>query len=159
MLFYRKDKGRNKKQEYILLVIDIFTRKMYGASMSSKKPKSAVKAFLEIFEEAKAVPKVITTDSGTEFKGETIALFEEYNIIHRMVNVGDHRALGILDKASQTIRSMIAEQFTQKGNRNWVDYFKTAMRNYNNTPHSGIYLYTPNEKIKSISYLLYRQYC
>lgn len=155
LLFYRKDKGRNKKQEYILLCVDIFTRKMYGASMSSKSPKSAVKAFLEIFEEAKAVPKVITTDSGTEFKGETIALFEEYNIIHRMVNVGDHRALGILDKASQTIRSMIAKQFTQKGNRNWVDYFKTAMRNYNNTPHNGIYLYTPNEAEKNASLIYY----
>lgn len=155
LLFYRKDKGRNRKQEYILLCVDIFTRKMYGASMSNKSPKSAVKAFLEIFEEAKAVPKVITTDSGTEFKGETIALFKEYNIIHRQTNVGDHRALGILDKASQTIRSMIAKQFTEKGNRNWVDYFKIAMRNYNNTPHNGIYLYTPNEAEKNASLIFY----
>lgn len=155
LLFYRGDKGRNKKQEYILLVIDIFTRKMYGASMSNKTPASTVKGFLEIFKEANAVPKVITTDSGTEFMGETKELFKEYNIIHRQTNVGDHRALGIIDKASRTIRSMIAKQFTEKGNRNWVDYFKTAMRNYNNTPHNGIYLYTPNEAEKNASLIYY----
>ena len=68
---------------FILLVIDVFTRRAYAVPLKSKSGGNVADALDAVFKEANKSPLKITSDSGTEFLNEhVINLFKKKNIFH-----------------------------------------------------------------------------
>jgi len=127
----------NNHYRYIMLVVDIFSRKAYAEPLKRKTPNLVLIALKKIFENS-GFPKTIASDNGSEWKNVLEQYLNEKKIIHRMNQVGDHRVLGIIDRLSRTIKNKIYQNFTENKNTQWVPLLKSIIQTYNDTPHSSL---------------------
>ena len=64
--------SKNKNVEYVLCVIDIFTRYAWVKPLKDKKDKTVINAFIEIVNESNRKPNKIWIDQGREFHNKLI---------------------------------------------------------------------------------------
>lgn len=136
---------QNKGYKWILLCIDTFTRKAYAEKLKNKTKFEVKNGFEKIYDNKNKI-KLIISDSGNEFLNKPVQeLFKELNIKHDTVEIGDHNALGLIDRLSRTIKETIFKDFTEKNSVKWADNLQDIITAYNDRPHRGILDYTPNE--------------
>ena len=70
----RGKKPENTPYKYILIVQDIYSRKLYAVALREKTQETVVNAFEHLVRQADAKPSELDMDQGSEFKGP----FEEY---------------------------------------------------------------------------------
>lgn len=141
--FYKENKG----MKYILLVIDIFNRVGRAIPMLNNTSVDAVDAF-KIATKSMGMPKIVTSDDGSEFKGEFKNFLKSNNILHSVTSKGDHNKLGMVDRFSKTIKHMLYKHFTNTEYTNWIDVIDGFVDSYNNSPNSNMCDLTPNEANK-----------
>ena len=73
----RKIAKYNNNYNYILLVIDVFSRKIWARLLRRKTGKETLMQLQSIFEEAQILPKTIHCDRGTEMKNKHFKDFME----------------------------------------------------------------------------------
>ena len=138
--FSRKNKGYN----FIMMLIDIFNRKLYAYLLPNKNKESILTALTQFFE--KHHPEIIISDNDTGFKADVIKkLFEKHEAENYMVEPNDHKALGVIDRGIQTIKNAIYKYMKAE---NTTSYFKELQRMieaYNKTPNSGILNIAPDD--------------
>ena len=64
--------SKNKNVEYVLCVIDIFTRYAWVKPLKDKKDKTVINAFIEIVNESNRKPNKLWIDQGREFHNKLI---------------------------------------------------------------------------------------
>jgi hypothetical protein len=55
------------KMQWILIVVDVFSRKLYARAIQTKEVQNVIAAFNNIVEEAGEMPEQLDTDHGSEF--------------------------------------------------------------------------------------------
>lgn len=136
--------SKNHGYKYILLAVDVFTRKAYAQPIKNKTEKSISEAFENMIKSEQ--PLKLTTDNGSEFINKEFQdIIDNKDINHVKVSVGDHHALGIIDRFTRTLKEMIHKHFTENNTTNWVDVLQTTINTYNNNPHDGINEIKPND--------------
>ena len=135
------DKTTGGVNKYILILINVFTREVYARPMASKEPATVSRELEAIIDrDLPQDPKVISSDNGNEFLGPVSKMLERKKIVQRFKAVGDVNALGVVDKAIQTIKKTMARLMSQEGGtRNWRDALKQAVTGYNQTYHSAVH--------------------
>jgi hypothetical protein len=138
----------NKNYKYMLVLIDVFTRKAFIRPLKNKNSDNIVKNLMNIFNEY--IPHSITSDSDTAFLSQDVQkLFNKYDIIHDVVIArNDHRALGIIDRFALTVKTTLSKIFLINKKTNWIDHIQDVCSKYNDTPHSGIENISPNDATK-----------
>jgi len=142
LLDMTKYSGSNHGYKWIFIIINTFTRQGYAYPLKNKKPDELVKAF------NLTNVKVLYTDNGNEFKGVFKLMMKDNNIIHITNDVGDHKALGIIDNFSKRVKNALHKYFSYTGKVKWLDYLPIFINAYNKTPHSGILDLKPNDVMK-----------
>jgi hypothetical protein len=142
LLDYQKYSTTNKGFKWILICVDVFTRKAFAEPVKSKTSTLTKIAFENIVNQAK--PKVVFHDEGNEWKGQFLQFVNEKDIINVDSNSKNHHALGIIDRFSKTLKNIIAKFMTNNNNTQWVNILPNIIKSYNNSPHSTIFDYTPN---------------
>jgi hypothetical protein len=132
--FYHENQG----MRWILIVVDIFTRRAYAEAIKNKETKNVLDGLQKIFKEAKVFPQVIASDNGSEWKNDVAAALKKAGIFHKTNDVGDHNVLGIIDRFSQTLKHMIYKHFTQKQTSSWTDILQKYISSYNKAEHSSL---------------------
>jgi transposase InsO family protein len=90
--------------------------------------------------------QLLVTDSGSEFLNQPVQnLHRELQIEHWAVEVGDHFALGIIDRLSRTMNEMIIQDFTERGSVVWYDRIQEFINAYNSNPHRSFGNLSPEE--------------
>jgi transposase InsO family protein len=90
--------------------------------------------------------KLYLSDSGSEFLNISVQYhLKELKVEHRTVEVGDHKALGIIDRLSRTMKEMIFKDFTERNSVVWYDRLSSYADAYNSSPHRGILNLAPDE--------------
>ena len=109
--------------------------------MAKKEPKDVSKELEVLLDELPQAPKVISSDNGKEFLGPVSTMLERRKIVQRFKAVGDVNALGVVDKAIQTIKKTMARLMSKDGGalRNWREALKQAVVSYNETYHSAVH--------------------
>jgi hypothetical protein len=143
LLDYQKFSRDNKGYNWILICVDVFTRQAHAEPMKNKTTAATKEAFEKIIDQAK--PKVIFHDDGGEFKGQFDSFIEGEKILSIENKHGSHNALGIIDRFSRTLKTMIAKYMTAKNTNKWIDALPRMMKIYNDTPHNGIKKIKPND--------------
>lgn len=138
---------KNNGFGWIYVFVDIFTRKIYAYLMKSKTEENIMQMLRQFV--SKHTPDLIVSDNESGFKAKEVQkLFEDNDIMHDMVEPGDHNALGIVDRAIQTLKNTIYKYFKAENSVKYIDDLPSMVKAYNDTPHSGILGMTPNEATK-----------
>jgi hypothetical protein len=136
----------NKGFKYMFAVVDVFTRFGYIIPMKNKDITSTTEALKEIIAMNKTGPNLIMSDNDSSFMGEMFQKLLTSNNIHHDANaIGDHHALGIIDNFAKRIKRILTAQFLRTKNKTWIDNIQKIIRTYNNSKHSSIGNFTPQQ--------------
>lgn len=129
----------NKGYKYILMVIDVLSKYAWAEPLINKTSLSVTQAFQKILSRSKKrIPRLVQTDSGKEFLGETFQEFlRKKGILFRTVRNPDVKA-AIVERLNRTIKERIWRYFTYSRTKKYLDILQKVIYAYNHTTHTGI---------------------
>ncbi len=134
-LKYSKSQG-NKN---ILVVIDVFSRRVWAKPVRNKEPASVAPVLRQILNEMDRSPTILSSDKGNEFTGVVDELLEEKNITHRTKGEKyDPNVLAVVDRAIQNLKTRLAESLADEPGE-WATRVRDVVRQYNATEHSTVH--------------------
>lgn len=132
-----KDASKEPYQ-YILIVQDVFSRKMWAVALRIKTTEVVQQAFEHIVRSGAGTPRELDTDNGLEFRGLFEQYLQEENIEHVVADPRNKNARGILDAAIRTFKQQLARIQIAEETRNWATLVPRAVAGYNDTVHHGL---------------------
>ena len=149
----REFSNENKGYNYLLTVIDCFSKYAWAIPIKNKTAYEILKAFGEIFLER--IPLKLQTDKGKEFINNKFQKFlKSKNIIWFSTN-SDVKA-SIVERFNRTLKTKMWKYFTQVGNKKWVNIVDDLVYNYNNTYHRSIKMKPIEASIKKNESIVYK---
>jgi Integrase core domain/Chromo (CHRromatin Organisation MOdifier) domain len=132
---------------YFLLVIDVFSRRIFCEPLKRKTSVLVKEAFNKIFDEINNPIRVLQTDQGAEFKGLK-KYFEEKDIRHQY-KIGFTKCT-FAENAIYLIKLRLYTALRSKNSRDWPSLLKNIVLNYNNTPQSALKNLKPSDFSSSL---------
>lgn len=135
-------KKYNSGYKYILVVIDVFSKKASVAYLKNKTGVEMKKAFKQTLEKIGPFQK-LQTDLGTEFFNKTFqAWLRQQNISHFHSFNYEIKA-SIAERFIRTLKEKLWRYFTHTNSRRYIEVLPRLVESYNKTYHSSIKR-TPN---------------
>lgn len=126
----------NSGHNFILTVIDIFSRYAWARPLKTKHGKEVTKAFQSIFREGR-IPKRIQTDQGKEFENRHVkALFERHNI--ELFSIKSQFKAALVERFNRTLKHRLWRYFTANLTQNWTKVLQDTLHAYNHSIHRSI---------------------
>lgn len=136
----------NKNHRYALIVIDVFSRYVYGVPMKNKTAVTATKSFETILEDSHTKPKFITCDHGSEFFNRTFKKMLENNKIKLYSTYQDVKS-SVVERVIRTLRKMIKRHFIVSDSTVWYSALSSIISQYNHKKHRSIHM-SPFDALK-----------
>lgn len=128
----------NDDYNYILCVIDVFSKYAYTRIMKNKKSITIKKCFESIFDEANTTPTHIQSDKGTEFVSKVVQIyFKSKNINYYTTNNPDIKA-SVVERFQRTLKMKMWRYFTHRSTYKYIDILPELMYAYNHSYHTSI---------------------
>jgi hypothetical protein len=127
---------------YLLVAVDIFTKKAHGVAIKDKQPAESVRAMKEILKVI-GVPEVLYHDNeGSWNSGDFVQLLNQHEIKQIITSTPPPFA----ERMVQTIKRMIHTRLggLEIDQQEWVSLLPSVLKKYNNTEHSTIGM-SPNQ--------------
>lgn len=138
-------KKQNKGYSYILTCIDVFSRLANAIPLKSKAYVDVVNGFKNIFAKYPLPPPhLVQTDQGSEFENRNIQKFFKEHGIKQFSVMSPYKA-ALVERFNRTLRGRMFRYFTKNGTRKWHDVLQKLIDGYNNTKHSSLHGFTPNQ--------------
>lgn len=129
----QKFKRKNRGYRYILIVIDVFSKKAYAVALKNKSAKSASDAMEKILIQVGNRVRNLQTDDGTEFFNSSMKrLLVRYGNINHYSTYTVKKA-SIVERLIRTIKRKLYMHFSLHGTYQWYDILDVVIQNYNNT--------------------------
>ena len=129
----------NEGVNFLLLVIDIFSKYGWIVPLKNKKGETVANALKTIFKERK--PGKLWTDKGREFYNKDVKDLVE------LYSTENEEKSSIVERWIRTIREKMWKYFTDNNTYNYMDVLPELVEDYNNTVHSSTKL-TPIDASK-----------
>jgi transposase InsO family protein len=126
----------NKGYQYILTVIDIFSRYAWAEPLKTKKSADVIKAFKNILKTTKP-PHLLQTDRGKEFENKAFQQFMQQNSVKWFAVTSSVKA-SLCERFNRTLKTRMFRYFTHRGSYKWVDVLKDLVRSYNQSIHRSL---------------------
>jgi hypothetical protein len=137
----------NKGVNYILTVIDVFSKFAFVRLLKNKKGPTVLEALKSILDERK--PKRIQADEGNEFfNAQCKAYMDKHDINLYFIN--SELKASVVERFNRTLKEKIWKYFTLSNTQKYIDVLPQIVDTYNNTYHRSIKM-TPNQVKKSNS--------
>ena len=137
---------KNDNYRYILLMIDIFSRRVYLRPLKTKNSTDVIYAMTNIFNEGRR-PKTLRTDKGSEFSNIKIDAFYEDINIHHYVTFNDTQA-NYAERCIKTIKTKIFRYMKEHNVHRYIDILDSIAEGYNSSIHRSLGR-TPNSVNKT----------
>ena len=139
----QKLSSKNSGFNFILVVIDCFSKKLWARAMKSKRGEETADSLRSIFLSMQYPVQSIIFDEGLEYLNiHCKNLFEELNIHYYHIR-GKHKASSA-ERVNRTLKNAIWKYFTEQKRQRWVDVLPQLVSNYNMTYHNTIKM-RPND--------------
>jgi Integrase core domain len=137
--------GENRGFRYLLVCIDVLSRKIFISPLRRKTPEHMISALKKCFESAEALPWILYTDEGTEYASSAINKFyKTHDIKHVCLVTSPRFHCGIVERANRTIKERLYRYFTKAGTYHWLNIVDKLINSINCSYHSGIDM-APND--------------
>ena len=149
----REFSNENNGYNYLLTVIDCFSKYAWAIPIRNKTADEILKAFDKIFKER--IPLKLQTDKGKEFINNKFQKFlKSKNIIWFSTN-SEFKA-SIVERFNRTLKTKMWKYFTQVGTRKWINIIDDLLYNYNNSFHRSIKMKPIEASIKKNESIVYK---
>lgn len=129
--------SKNRNMKYILMVINIFSKKAYARPIKNKTGGEVTRAMRSILDSIKHPIKNLHVDRGTEFYNETMQKMLTDRGIHIYSTFSSKKA-AIIERFNRTLKSKMWKIFSLRGSYKWTDVLSKLISDYNNTKHRTI---------------------
>ena len=132
----------NKGYNFLLTVIDNFSKYAWAIPLKNKTGTETTKAFKTLFNEGR-VPKNLHVDDGKEFfNSHCKALMESRKI--NMYSTYSGMKASTVERFNRTLKQEMWREFTLRGSYKWIDILDRLLEKYNDTKHRTIKM-KPNQ--------------
>lgn len=126
-------KRNNRGYRYILIVIDVFSKRAYAEPLKDKTAKSTTEAMEKILRQVGQRIRNLQTDDGKEFfNGAMKRLLAQYDNINHYSTYTSKKA-SIVERLIRTIKRKLYMQFNLNGSNKWHTILAESIDTYNNT--------------------------
>ena len=126
----------NSKVNFVLLVIDAFSKELWVQTLKSKNAPEVLKAFKNIIKQS-GKPKRLRTDKGTEFKNNIFSDYlKDIGVKHYFIN--NETKASIVERVIRTLKKKIYRYLTFKSTNKYIDVLQDLVDSYNKTFHKSI---------------------
>ena len=126
----------NDGVNYLLVVIDVFSKFLWVRPMKNKNARSLVQAFDSILSE-KRKPEKLRTDKGTEFINESFQQYLKKQGIQFYTATNEPKA-AVVERVNRTLKSKLYRYFKGVNSLRYIDVLQDIVDSYNNTYHRSI---------------------
>jgi len=142
LLEMREFSEANKGFNYVLCVIDCFSKFAWIEPLKTKTGLETRKAFEKIFEKGR-IPTKLQVDEGREFYNDNVKqLLDEHKIQFFSSHAGQKAS--VAERFIRTLKSRLWKYFTANETREWEDVIQDLVTGYNESFHTSIKM-TPSQ--------------
>ncbi|KAL3112037.1 hypothetical protein niasHT_013639 [Heterodera trifolii] len=123
---------KNSGYRYLLLAVDVLSRRMFGSPVKSKRPADVKRAFEEVFGQMPKLPETLYTDRGLEFVAKPMKEFFAENGIKKYETSSKKKA-AVAERAIRTLKTRLYKYFSAKNTSAWVDVLPKVLSAINNS--------------------------
>ena len=124
----------NKGFEFLLCVIDIYSKYAWVIPLKDKKGVSIVNAFQSILNKSNRKPNKIWVAKGSEFYNRSIKSWLEKNNIEMHSTHNEGKSV-VAERFIRTIKNKIYKHMTSISKNVYIDKLDDIVNEYNNTKH------------------------
>ena len=136
-------KYANSGYKFILVLIDVFTKKAYARPVKRKNKFDVSNALESILNNLEHFPNTLITDEGLEFYNKNVEkVLDKYAIHHYSIKT--KMKASVVERFIRTLKSRLEKYFVKNNTKKWTDVLPQLIKNYNNTPHRSIGM-SPNQ--------------
>lgn len=144
----------NQGYNYILTLIDVFSKKAYAEPLKTKSGQNVKEALKKIFHSS--LPENLQTDEGTEFTNRIVQEFLKEKNVHFFLAKNERIKCAVVERFQRTLMSKIYKYFTANGTRKYIDKLQDFMSAYNQSEHRMISM-APDDVTDSDSHLIFNR--
>ncbi|KAL3112588.1 hypothetical protein niasHT_018599 [Heterodera trifolii] len=109
---------KNSGYRYLLLAVDVLSRRMFGSPVKSKRPADVKRAFEEVFGQMPKLPETVYTDRGLEFVAKPMKEFFAENGIKKYETSSKKKA-AVAERAIRTLKTRLYKYFSANNTSAW----------------------------------------
>ena len=135
----------NDGVRYLLVLIDVFSRKIWVYPLRSKRAPAVTEALRRWEDDIDDLPAAFASDHGMEFMAEEVkAWFRSHNVVPQAA-LGTSKAC-YAERVNKTLQILIYKYLTDQETLRYIDYLPELVRTYNDRPHRSLaYEFSPNQ--------------
>ena len=127
---------------FLLLLIDVFTKKIWLFPLKTKRAAEMKTAMLSWLQQLPSTPAKLMTDRGLEFTNRPVqTLLSDWGVEWAAAN-GTLKA-AVAERANKTIQILIYKHLTAHETTRYIDVLADLVRTYNTRPHRTLDGMTP----------------
>jgi hypothetical protein len=139
----------NNGYNYILMVIDIFSKYGWAVPLKYKTGDEVTNAFKTIFSKENP-PRKLYVDQGKEFYNQKLKDLLSKNDVEMYSTYNDDKC-SVVERWNRTIKTLMWKYFTANGTYRYIDILQPLIDKYNRTKHRSIGC-TPIQARKNINH-------
>lgn len=129
--------GENRGMKYILVVINIFSKKAYARALKNKSGPEVTRAMKSILDSLGHPIKNIHVDQGKEFYNKPMtSMLKQFGI--NLYSTFSTKKAAIVERLNRTLKSRMWKKFSYNGSYKWINLLQKLVDEYNNTKHRTI---------------------
>lgn len=129
--------GFNKKHNFILTVIDTFSKYAFARGIKNKRGEEVAKAMESIFDESNRVCQILESDRGKEFYNKHFQnLLRAKNVKH--FSTYSDMKCSIVERFNRSLKEIMWKSFSLNSSYNWIDNLQKYVEFYNKRIHRTI---------------------
>lgn len=134
---------KNNGMKYILVVINIFSKKGYARPLKNKTGEEVTRAMKSILNTINHPIKNLHVDMGKEFYNQQMkSMIQQRNIT--LYSTFSVKKAAIVERFNRTLKNKMWRLFSLNGSYKWLQILQKIIDDYNNTKHRTIKM-KPND--------------
>ena len=126
----------NNKNQYILTIIDVFSKFAWALPIKTKNGKDVARAFSSVLDGGRK-PENLQTDNGKEFYNKEFQqLMKKYGVNH--YSTFSILKASVVERFNRTLKNNMWKLFTLHGNYKWLKHLSNLLLEYNSRKHRTI---------------------
>jgi hypothetical protein len=124
----------NKGNRYILVAIDVLSKRIFIVPLRSKKANDMVEAFDTIIKQMPMKPHRIFSDKGTEFKNHLLKEYFDREEVEKYEANSSSVKASLAERAIRNLKQRLYRYFAQKRTMTWLDVIQKIADGINKSP-------------------------